>query len=176
MVRDELMGGHTHSTQSGVDIHVWRRDGKYLARGKLAGRPIFETLSVSVTDAAVQLRRILSDIDAGRYAPPREARKRPLASAVMSRMQLRDLMNEYLSEKRRTHGKKTMKDYRARLAPVLTFAELPENAKKWRLAKDIDRDFVVKLRAYLHQYKTTRKRSGRWNRTTNVAASDSQCP
>ena len=35
MVRSELMGDHTHETSVGVNVHIYERDGKYLARGRL---------------------------------------------------------------------------------------------------------------------------------------------
>ena len=39
MIRSELMGAHSHSTLCGVKVHVWRRGGKFLARGRFHGQP-----------------------------------------------------------------------------------------------------------------------------------------
>ncbi|PHS04711.1 MAG: hypothetical protein COA78_16170 [Blastopirellula sp.] len=33
MERAQLLGQHTHETLNGTKVHIWIRDGKYLARG-----------------------------------------------------------------------------------------------------------------------------------------------
>ena len=39
---------------------------------------------------------------------------------------------------------------------VLDFAEQPVSHRRWPLAMDIDRDFVVELRSFLHSHTVTR--------------------
>lgn len=156
MVRGELMGGHTHTALGGVRVHVWRRGDKYLARGRLDGRPFGETIGGDPADATARLRQFLTEIDNGTYVRRSEARQPPLARGTVPRLTLRHLLDLYLSEKRRTRGKQTTGDYQARLMPVLDFAEQTANLRPWRLASDIDREFVVGLRTYLPQTTTTR--------------------
>jgi integrase len=156
MVRAELMGGHTHTTLDGVRVHVWKRGPKYLARGRFQGQPFGETLGESETEAGARLRHILTEIESSSYVRPSQARKRPLSGGRAPRLTLRQVMGDFLAEKRKLCGKQTAGDYRARLMPVLDFAEQPANRQRWPLAADADRAFVVSLRAFLFRHQTTR--------------------
>lgn len=156
MIRAELMGSHTHNTFAGIEVHIWKRGPHFLARGSISGERFGETIGVAEVEATGRLRQILSDIDSGTYVRPSEARKRPLTRGTAARWTLRQLVNEFLVEKRRVRGQQTFGDYKVRLMPVLAFAEQAESVKRWRLAVDIDREFVAKLRAFLYSYRTTR--------------------
>ena len=79
-----------------------------------------------------------------------------MASRQVPHLTLRQVVNEFLAEKRRLRGKKTTETYRARLRPILEFAERTTTCQQWPLAMNIDRAFVVELRAFLFEYKTTR--------------------
>ena len=59
-------------------------------------------------------------------------------------------------DRRRLRGQQTADNYRNRLTPVIEFAEQPEVLRRWPLGADIDRDFVVRLRSFLHQRRVTR--------------------
>jgi integrase len=156
MVRAELMGGHTHSTLAGVSVHVWRRDGKYLARGRHQGQPFGETLGGDALQAAARLREILTKIDHGSYVRPSDGRKQLVSRGRIARLTLRELVADFLAEKRGSRGRQTAGDYAARLAPVLDFAERSDNLKRWPLAVDTDAEFVRSLRAFLFQYRSAR--------------------
>ena len=71
MLRAELMGGHSHSTLSGVTVHMWRRGDKYLARGYYQKRQFGETLGANVAEATSRLRHLLTEIENGSYLRPR---------------------------------------------------------------------------------------------------------
>jgi hypothetical protein len=156
MSRAELMGSHTHFSCSGIGVHVWIREGTYLARGSFQGKSFGETLAPDAQRAAARLRQILNELDNGVFVRPTERRKRLISNGKNQRSKLRDLVAEFLADKRRSRGLQTAQDYRSRLAPVLDFAELAENSKRWPLAMDIDVDFGKSLRAFLHQYCCTR--------------------
>ncbi|MBL8797221.1 MAG: hypothetical protein JNM56_25185 [Planctomycetia bacterium] len=156
MVRAELMGGHTHATLTGAQIHIWQRGGRYLARGRYQNRPFGETLGDRVPEATARLRQILTDIENGAYQRPSDARKRLLSARVVPRLTTRQLIDQFLVEKRQVRGRQTAGDYRSRLNPVLAFAEQAVNLRRWPLARDIDRDFVRALRSFLFQQQTTR--------------------
>ena len=156
MIRAELMGGHTHATLDGAQVHVWKRGPKYLARGRFQGRPFGETLGASEAEAAARLRQVLAEIEGGSYVRPSEARGRPLAKGPTPRLSLRQVIDSFLAEKRKVRGRQTAANYLSRLRPVLDFAERPAARKRWPLAVDIDREFVVELRAHLHRHQTTR--------------------
>ncbi len=161
MIRAELMGGHTHSTIDGLRVHVWRRGDKYLARGRLHGRSFGETLGGDLAGATARLRQMLNEIENGSYVRPSEARRRPLGRGGAARLDMRQLVSGFLAEKRKVRGRKTAETYKSRLMPVLDFAELPAHRRRWPLAMDIDRDFVVELRSFLVNFRTTRNgRSG----------------
>jgi integrase len=156
MVRAELMGGHSHLTLVGTRIHIWRRGDRFLARERYQGRRFGETLGDRVPEATARLRQILTDIENGAYRRPSEARRRMIASGVVRRLTVRQLVDEFLVEKRQVRGQQTAADYRSRLNAVLAFAELPDHKRRWPLALDIDRDFVRTLRMHLFQVRTTR--------------------
>jgi integrase len=156
MARAELYGRHSHIAASGVQVHVWVRAGKYLARGRLRGRQFGETLGATSQEAERRLMALLTELGRGAYLPPSEARQSPLAQGPAPRLTLRELAARFLTDVRAARGENTAANYRARLAPVLEFAELKAQASKWRLAEDIDADFARQLRSYLHRHLTTR--------------------
>jgi hypothetical protein len=123
MLRAELMGRHTHRTLNGVEVHIWRRGGKFLARGSIRKRRFGETLGAEIIEAESRLRRILSEIEHGTYLAPTEARQRPLKHGPPPRLDFRQLVDRYLSIMRPLRGKKTAADYRARLLPVIEYCE-----------------------------------------------------
>src|SRR5205807_9376577 len=99
MVRAELMGSHSHVTLCGVQVHVWHRGGKYLARGRYQGQPFGETLGNEVIGATARLRQLLTEIEAGSYVRPSEAQKRSVAHGRMPRLTLRQLISAFVAEK-----------------------------------------------------------------------------
>src|SRR5258708_6779365 len=105
MRRAELMGGHTHATLNGVSVHVWKRGSKFLARGRFEGRPFGETIGESEFEAAARLRQLLTEIENGAYVRPSEARTRLLSNGKVRRLTLRQLVNDFLSEKRKVCGR-----------------------------------------------------------------------
>ena len=161
MMRAELMGSHTHVSLSGTKVHVWLRSGRWIARGRHLGRPFGENLGATEPQALACLRDILSKLDHGVYVRPTERRNKVISRSPAGRHTLRELVSEFLAEKRQTRGQQTALDYRVRLNPVLDFAEQSENLKRWPLARDIDVEFALKLRAYLYEYRSTR--NGRAN-------------
>jgi hypothetical protein len=127
MTRAELMGGHTHQTLDGLRVHIWQRGGKYLARGRSHGLAFGETLGGDVAGATARLRRLLTEIENGSFVRPSEARRRPVKKCGAVRLDLRQLVGEFLAEKRMLRGRKTAEAYKSRLLPVLDFAELGLN-------------------------------------------------
>lgn len=156
MTRADLLGGHTHQTLCGKRVHVYRRDGTYIARGRLRGRAFGESLGADPHRAAARLRQVLTEIEAGAYHRPSEGRTRPLAPCLAPRLTFRQLADEFLSAKRTLRGAATAADYSARLVPILTFADLPANRARWPLAADIDAAFAAEARAFLHVCRSTR--------------------
>jgi integrase len=157
MVRAELLGAHSHVASRKVRVHVWLRDGKYLARGRYMGQVFGETLGNDVNEASARLRRLLGEIEDKSYVRPTEARQRPLSRGQVPHLTLRQLIDEFLMEKRRLRGECTAATYRSRLMPVLDFAERLPARQRWPLASSVDHAFAVELRNYLfEQYKTTR--------------------
>lgn len=156
MLRAELMGAHTHTTLCGKSVHVYRRGGRYIARGRYRRQIYGETLGENELAATSRLRQILVQIENGSFVRPSENSQRLLGSGQVLRLTLRELANEFLSEKRKVRGQKTASTYRSRLSPVLDFAEIAASRQRWPLAADINREFVIGLRVYLQQLVTTR--------------------
>lgn len=159
MEKAELMGSHSHATMAEVTVHIFQRDGKYIARGRYQKRAFGETLGADMQTATSRLRHLLTEIEKGTYVRPKEARKRPLSDGVVPEFTLRELANEFLLEKRKTCGANTASDYGNRLAPCLDFAELPDHRKRWPLARDVDREFAIDFRQFLLNRQVTRNGS-----------------
>jgi integrase len=156
MVCAELLGRHTHGTRAGVNVHVWQREGKFLARGNQGGRRFGVTLGADQREAEERLRHLLVELDTGAFKRPSEARKRPLKSGPLPRLTVRQGCNEFLMEKRQLRGKKTAADYQARLTPLIEFAEYPDHRRRWPFLEEIDRQFAVEFRTFMNQRTTTR--------------------
>ena len=83
MVRAELFGHHRHETIHGRGVHIWSRNGKFLARGRHAGQRFGQVLGDNPKDAGAALRRLLVEIEDDTYRPPSEARKQPLKTGAV---------------------------------------------------------------------------------------------
>lgn len=156
MKRAELMGRHSHSTRDGAEVHVWIRDGRYMARGRHENRPFGVTLGSNLVEAEAALRQLLNELDNGTFVRTSISRRQPLKKSPPARLELRDLINRFLDEKRKLRGKQTAGDYHARLMPALEFLESPANRKRWPYATDLDRTFALELRAWLYHRRVAR--------------------
>ncbi|WP_417379106.1 hypothetical protein [Gimesia sp.] len=159
MVRSALMGGHTHETGVGVNVHIWERNGKKIARGRYEKRAFGETLGADPQEAKSKLIQLLHKLESGSFVHPSEARKQILKTKKIPNLILRELMNRFLSEKRKLRGKTTANTYLNRLTPVLDFVELIRSRKKWPTAQSLDRDFAIELREFLINRQVTRNGS-----------------
>src|ERR1022692_1439742 len=65
MVPAQLMGSSTHSTVCGINVYIYRRAGKFLARGRYQGRMFGKTLGCDEGEAISLLRRLLTEIEDG---------------------------------------------------------------------------------------------------------------
>jgi hypothetical protein len=122
MMRDELLGQHTHATEVGVDVHIWRRGPKFLARGRYNGAAFGESLGDNAEDA----------IDNGTYIRASDRPKRQLRRGSPPKLDVRALCDCFLTDKRRTRGAETCRTYRSRLAPLIEFAESPNICAQYR--------------------------------------------
>lgn len=156
MTRAQLMGRHTHATRDGAEVHVWIRAGRYLARGRHENRPYGVTLGSNLVDAEAALRHVLNELDNGTFVRTSVSRRQPLKKGPPARLEVRELINRFLEEKRKLRGKQTVGDYHARLMPALEFLETPANRKRWPYAADLDRAFALELRGWLYQRRVTR--------------------
>ena len=155
MIAVKLMGGHSHQCRTGKSVHIWQRDGTFLARGSYEGRRFGETLGATEIEATARLRELLVKMDDGRYIRPCESKKLAIATARTVHLPLRELINSFLLEKRKLRGRKTTDTYKSRLLPVLEFVDQPTNLKRWPYAESIDRTFAIDLRAFLYTRNVT---------------------
>jgi integrase len=156
MERAQLLGSHSHNTANGVRVHVYARDGRYLARGRFYGRPFGVTLGRVGKEAESTLRRLLTEIEDGKFRRRSESSAHSFGPPPIRALTLRELCDACLQEKRRLRGLKTAKTYEERLSHVLDFAERPDIVRRWRLARDIDRAFAIELRTFLIQRQVSR--------------------
>ena len=156
MVPGELLGSHSHETADGRKVHISVRGGRYLARGYHNRRAFGQDLVADPRVAAAALRRLLVQLEDGTFLPPSEARKRQLKARQAPRHSVRQVCDAFLVEKRSVRGKQTADDYRTRVTPLVEFSEQPKSLQRWPLAADMDRDFVVQFRKFLHERMVTR--------------------
>lgn len=155
----ELLGNHSHETADGRQVHIWIRSGRYMARGRHNGKAFGRDLGADQKEAIAVLRRLLVELEDGTFVSPSESKKRQLKARQAPRHSIRQLCDAFLVEKRSTRGKATADHYRQRLTPLIEFAEHPKNLPKWPLAADLDRDFAIQFRKFLHE--RTVARNGR---------------
>ncbi len=127
-----------------------------MARGRYQGRAFGETLGKSPTEAQPKLFQLMAGLDNGSFVPSSERRSRKLRRSVRPKLTPRELFDDYLADCRKRCGWQTAETYKTRLMPVLDFLEQAGNRKQWRLTEDIERDCVLKLRAYLTTRTVTR--------------------
>lgn len=156
MTPASLMGEHIHRTTCGINVYVWQRGGNYMARGRFDGKMFGQTLGRDAEAAKARLRRILTDLENGTFVRPTEARKRPLKPNQVPSIDLRGLCNDFLGEKRKLRGADTAADYQSRLAHLLDFAEGIDARRRWPLARDVNRDFVIGYREFLMSRRVAR--------------------
>jgi len=156
MVAASLWGRHTHASDKGLNVHIWRRGKTFIARGRIDGKAFGETLGSDEKSAEIKLRRVLTEIDNGRFVRPSAKIKQAIKSTVPERLSFAELCNEYVLETRKLKGEDTASDYRARLIHAIRFLEQPDNRRRWPYARNLDRDFAIALKEYLFTTKTTR--------------------
>ena len=149
MVSATLFGQHTFHAENGQKVHIFHRGGKYLARARVLGQQVGVTLGTTEADAHLTLCRLLSQFARGSFVSPTEARRSILGRRPVPQLTSRELCDEFLKEKQKINGAALVQTYLARLRHVLDFAERPKNLRRWGLARDIDREFAVELRAFL---------------------------
>lgn len=155
MVRAELLGHHEHETPGGTTVLVYVRNGRFLARGSWNGGRFGETLPAGEADAKARLCQIIAEIGAGTYVPPSQASRRLVRRGLSPRLSVRDIAANYLDNIRDRRGRKTAADYKARLMPVLEFAERRDVRLRCPAAVDIDVKWATDLRTFLYDRKVT---------------------
>lgn len=156
MIKAELGGRHTYSVSGSINVHIYRRQDKFLARGRINRTAFGATLGDNDADAECALRHLLVELENGAFVRPSEARTCSLRNKAVPRLSLRELCSGFLAEKRRLRGAATMQTYQSRLGPALDFFELRESRRQWPLANDLNRDAILQLRNTLMNRQVTR--------------------
>jgi hypothetical protein len=155
MQRAELMGSHSHTCNNGVVVHVWVRAEQFLARGSHQGKRYGLTLGEDKPRAEAALRRLLTEIEDGKFCRASERPPRFFETSPVGTLTLRELCDACLLEKRKLRGLKTAKTYQGRLSHVLDHIEASDAARRWPLARNIDRAYAIDLRAFLTRRQVT---------------------
>jgi hypothetical protein len=138
-------------TGGGVRVQIYRRGNAYVARGRYERKAFGESLGRDTVAAERALWRLLATIDDGAFVRPSDRPKRQLCRGAPPKLDVRSLCDEYLTKVRQRTGERTTRNYRARLTPLVEYAEQAEVRRRWPLAGDIDRDFVIGFRSFLAQ-------------------------
>jgi len=110
-----------------------QRGDTYLARGSYERERFGETLGQDPTTATSRLRKLLTEIEDGSYLRPSEARHRLLSNGKVPRLTLRQLVEEFLLEKRKTRGNKQLATIVPVYAPCSTSRSCQATASDGRL-------------------------------------------
>jgi len=156
MRQAELMGSHSHTCSNGAVVHVWVRAEQFLARGSHEGKRFGVTLGKDKPRAEAALRRLLTEIEDGKFCRPSERPPRFFETSPIGTLTLRELCDACLQEKRKLRGLKTAKDYQGRLSHILDHIEGSNAAHRWPLARKIDRAYAIDLRTFLTRRQVTR--------------------
>ena len=149
MASATLLGMHTFQAQNGQLVHIYRRQGNYMARARIFGHQVGVTLGEVEAEAHQRLCLLLVDLANGSFVPPSETRRSVISRGPVPLLTLRQLCDEFLKEKKQTKGPNLVRSYLNRLQHILEFAEQPANSRRWKLARDINRDFAIALSAFL---------------------------
>ncbi len=149
MASATLLGKHTFQAQNGQLVHIYRRQGNYMARARIFGHQVGVTLGEVEAEAHQRLCLLLVDLANGSFVPPSETRRSVISRGPVPLLTLRQLCDEFLKEKKQTKGPNLVRSYLNRLQHILEFAEQPANSRRWKLARDINRDFAIALSAFL---------------------------
>ncbi|GDY08135.1 hypothetical protein LBMAG52_16210 [Planctomycetia bacterium] len=149
MASATLLGQHTFQAQNGQLVHIYRRQGNYMARARIFGHQVGVTLGEVEAEAHQRLCLLLVDLANGSFVPPSETRRSVINRRPVPLLTLRQLCDEFLKEKKQTKGPNLVRSYLNRLQHILEFAEQPANSRRWKLARDINRDFAIALSAFL---------------------------
>lgn len=151
MTRSELFGRHTHPTQNHHKVHIWKRDGKYLARGQFRNRSYGKTLGNTELEAEAELRNVMHRLEIGTFQRSSEESQKSYPIAPPSKITIRDFLNRHLSYIRKKNGKGTTANYQSRLSHVISFWDQPEIRSQYQSVSRIDRQFAEDLRGYLQK-------------------------
>jgi hypothetical protein len=153
MVSAELSGKHKHTTSNGVNVHIWRRRNRYLARFRHNGRQTGPTLGATEQEAEVALRRLMVQLEDGTFLPPSDplAVQQKRKNRPIPKLSIPELHVMFVAEKRRTRGRKTSQTYAGRLAHVDAFVEQAENKRRFPYAALLSDDgqYGLDLREFL---------------------------
>ena len=145
-----INGVDRHVAADGTAVSIYRRGEQYMARGRYAGRQFGARLGATESEASVNLRGLLHDLDCGVFVPPSQKRFQLVRRRQVNlNIDFRSLVDQFLTHVGRKNGQKTKTAYLDRLRPVLQFEDKPENRRRWAKASTIDGHFVTELLAWL---------------------------
>ena len=145
-----INGVDRHVAADGTAVSIYRRGEQYMARGRYAGRQFGARLGATESEAAVNLRGLLHDLDCGVFVPPSQKRFQLVRKRQVNlNIDFRSLVDQFLTHVGRKNGQKTKTAYLDRLRTVLEFEDKPENRRRWPKASSIDGDFVTELQNWL---------------------------
>ena len=156
MVSSQLQGKHMHETRSGVKVHIYERQGRFIARGSMDNRPFGQTLGESEVEAESKLRDMLVSIDRSTFIRPSDAKHLHVNEQTIPRLTITELCNRFLMSKRAIKGKGTASTYRSRLNPLIEFGDRPEVLRRWTHSDQVNSAFAIEYRKLLFAHTTTR--------------------
>lgn len=151
MIRAELMGKHSFPCGDGKQIHIFEREGRYIARGRIDGSAFGETLGSDPDAAEKRLLAMLAELNNGTYRPPSHVGRKQKKRVATGKVSIQELIDAYIGDVRRRKGKRTAARYRNWLNHLIAYIQRPDVARRYPNAIHLDRDFVMDFIAFLNQ-------------------------
>jgi integrase len=149
MVSAELNGRHTYKTDTGRAVHIYTRDECYIARGWWEGQAYGVTLGSDPARAEGAMRRLQTELEAGTFVPPSMNADRQINTKVCLPISTRQLVDLFLTDKRKKLGSDTAANYASRLTHLLEYADDAAILRKYKHASNVDYNFAVDFSRFL---------------------------
>jgi len=120
------------------------------------GKRFGPTLGRAESEAVIELRRMLAEIDDCRFQRPSAKKNAQIKLSAPDRLSFAELCDLYLTETVKRNGHNTRDDYLARLMHAVGFAESEKARREWPYAGNLNRSFAIALKNHLHSVQTTR--------------------
>ena len=145
----ELNGMHSFPISRKRHVHIYLRNEQYLARWRSDEQQHGYELGKDEAVAFDGVIELVGRLKAGTFQARREERAALVRKSRADSTTLRQLIADFLEEKKQLRGESTAKTYRTRLSRALEYFESLEVLRNLPLARQIEKTHILKFRTWL---------------------------